>query len=67
MPSMRDQMRQRKCIFRGEGSFKMARKYDFDLVVLGAGSGGLVAAVGATKLGLTVALGKRGSPSGATA
>ncbi len=31
-------------------------KYDYDLAVIGAGSGGLVAAVGATKLGLSVAL-----------
>jgi pyruvate/2-oxoglutarate dehydrogenase complex dihydrolipoamide dehydrogenase (E3) component len=30
------------------------KKYDYDLLVLGAGSGGLVAAVGATKLGLSV-------------
>jgi len=34
----------------------MANKYDYDLAVLGAGSGGLVAAVGGTKLGLSVAL-----------
>lgn len=34
----------------------MANKYDFDLAVLGAGSGGLVAAVGAAKLGLSVVL-----------
>lgn len=31
-------------------------KYDYDLIVLGAGSGGLVSAVGATNLGLRVAL-----------
>lgn len=34
----------------------MSKKYDFDLAVIGAGSGGLVGAVGAVKLGLTVAL-----------
>jgi len=34
----------------------MGSKYDYDLVVLGAGSGGLVSAVGATKLGLSVVL-----------
>ncbi len=34
----------------------MAGRYDYDLAVLGAGSGGLVAAVGATKLGLSVVL-----------
>lgn len=34
----------------------MSFKYDYDLAVLGAGSGGLVAAVGATKLGLSVVL-----------
>lgn len=34
----------------------VARQYEYDLAVLGAGSGGLVAAVGATKLGLSVVL-----------
>lgn len=34
----------------------MAGRYEYDLAVLGAGSGGLVAAVGATKLGLSVVL-----------
>lgn len=34
----------------------MGTKFDYDLAVLGAGSGGLVAAVGATKLGLSVVL-----------
>ncbi len=34
----------------------MGTKYDYDLAVLGAGSGGLMAAVGATKLGLSVVL-----------
>lgn len=34
----------------------MTRKFDYDLAVLGAGSGGLMAAVGATKLGLSVVL-----------
>ncbi len=34
----------------------MSPKYEYDLAVIGAGSGGLVAAVGATKLGLSTAL-----------
>jgi pyruvate/2-oxoglutarate dehydrogenase complex dihydrolipoamide dehydrogenase (E3) component len=34
----------------------MKRKHEYDLAVIGAGSGGLVAAVGATKLGLSVVL-----------
>ncbi|GAB4324737.1 MAG: FAD-dependent oxidoreductase [Candidatus Sumerlaeia bacterium] len=34
----------------------MGFEYDYDLALLGAGSGGLVAAVGATKLGLSVVL-----------
>ena len=34
----------------------MGSRYDYDLAVLGAGSGGLVAAVGATRLGLSVVL-----------
>lgn len=41
----------------------MGKKYDYDLAVLGAGSGGLVAAVGATKLGLSVVL-VNGGPIG---
>ena len=34
----------------------MSKKYDYDLAVIGSGSAGLVAAVGATKLGLSVVL-----------